>query len=205
MCCAYRQPLGCCFKWCRREPNISVKQNEILLEKKKKKKKKLRLKFPRTEEEKQKQMEKKRRAEAYKEQQQKNFVDLACECKAVICCRVTPKQKAMVVDLVKKYKKAITLAIGDGANDVNMIKSKAAVRPLLVGNISNESSSTVSSLFLFVQKTLPSVSLPTLTFLESLLASVTVLSLFEKTLCEMVHASWGYVIAFYVDNLWEGI
>ncbi|XP_010723419.1 phospholipid-transporting ATPase IC [Meleagris gallopavo] len=97
--------------------------NEILLEKKKKKKKKLKLKFPKTEEEKQKQIEKKRRAEAYKEQQQKNFVDLACECKAVICCRVTPKQKAMVVDLVKKYKKAITLAIGDGANDVNMIKT----------------------------------------------------------------------------------
>lgn len=29
----------------------------------------------------------------------------------------------MVVDLVKRYKKAITLAIGDGANDVNMIKT----------------------------------------------------------------------------------
>ncbi|XP_008941220.1 PREDICTED: phospholipid-transporting ATPase IC, partial [Merops nubicus] len=96
--------------------------NEILLEKKKKKKK-LKLKFPRTAEEKQKQAEKRRRAEAYKEQQQQNFVDLACECRAVICCRVTPKQKAMVVELVKKYKKAITLAIGDGANDVNMIKT----------------------------------------------------------------------------------
>ncbi|NXT96325.1 AT8B1 ATPase, partial [Anhinga rufa] len=96
--------------------------NEILLEKKKKKKK-LKLKFPRTAEEKKKQSEEKRRAEAYKEQQQKNFVDLACECRAVICCRVTPKQKAMVVELVKKYKKAVTLAIGDGANDVNMIKT----------------------------------------------------------------------------------
>ncbi|XP_042310609.1 phospholipid-transporting ATPase IC [Sceloporus undulatus] len=97
--------------------------NEILLEKKKKKKKLLKLKFPRTMEEKQKHMESKRRAELNKEQQQKNFVDLACECSAVICCRVTPKQKAMVVELVKKYKKAITLAIGDGANDVNMIKT----------------------------------------------------------------------------------
>ncbi|NWX53104.1 AT8B1 ATPase, partial [Steatornis caripensis] len=96
--------------------------NEILLEKKKKKKK-LKLKFPRTAEEKQQQTEKRRRAEAYKELQQQNFVDLACECRAVICCRVTPKQKAMVVELVKKYKKAITLAIGDGANDVNMIKT----------------------------------------------------------------------------------
>uniref|UniRef100_A0A8C3Y1C1 Phospholipid-transporting ATPase n=1 Tax=Catharus ustulatus TaxID=91951 RepID=A0A8C3Y1C1_CATUS len=99
-----------------------IRQNEILLEKKKKKKK-LKLKFPRTAEEKKKQTEKRRRAEAYKEQQQQNFVDLASECRAVICCRVTPKQKAMVVEMVKKYKKAITLAIGDGANDVNMIKT----------------------------------------------------------------------------------
>jgi phospholipid-translocating ATPase len=51
------------------------------------------------------------------------FLDLACMCKAVICCRVTPGQKKAVVDLVKTHKKAITLAIGDGANDVSMIKS----------------------------------------------------------------------------------
>ncbi|XP_075708420.1 phospholipid-transporting ATPase IK [Rhinoderma darwinii] len=51
------------------------------------------------------------------------FVDLATKCQAVICCRVTPKQKAMIVQLVKKHKKATTLAIGDGANDVNMIKT----------------------------------------------------------------------------------
>lgn len=43
-------------------------------------------------------------------------------CKSVICCRVTPLQKAQVVELVKKYKEAVTLAIGDGANDVPMIK-----------------------------------------------------------------------------------
>uniref|UniRef100_A0AAR2JTJ1 Phospholipid-transporting ATPase n=1 Tax=Pygocentrus nattereri TaxID=42514 RepID=A0AAR2JTJ1_PYGNA len=36
---------------------------------------------------------------------------------------VTPLQKAQVVELVKKYKKAVTLAIGDGANDVSMIKA----------------------------------------------------------------------------------
>ncbi|KAG9353768.1 hypothetical protein JZ751_011891 [Albula glossodonta] len=47
----------------------------------------------------------------------------ACMCKTVICCRVTPLQKAQVVELVKKYKKAVTLAIGDGANDVSMIKA----------------------------------------------------------------------------------
>ncbi|KAM9515758.1 phospholipid-transporting ATPase IK-like [Guaruba guarouba] len=54
---------------------------------------------------------------------EKAFVDLATSCQAVICCRVTPKQKALMVQLVKKHKKAITLAIGDGANDVNMIKT----------------------------------------------------------------------------------
>uniref|UniRef100_A0A8D0XAE6 Phospholipid-transporting ATPase n=1 Tax=Sus scrofa TaxID=9823 RepID=A0A8D0XAE6_PIG len=97
--------------------------NEILLEKKTKKSNILKLKFPRTEEERRMRTQSKRRLEAKKEQQQQNFVDLACECSAVICCRVTPKQKAMVVDLVKRYKKAITLAIGDGANDVNMIKT----------------------------------------------------------------------------------
>ncbi|NXT75219.1 AT8B3 ATPase, partial [Zapornia atra] len=54
---------------------------------------------------------------------EKAFVDLATSCQAVICCRVTPKQKALIVQLVKKHKKVITLAIGDGANDVNMIKT----------------------------------------------------------------------------------
>lgn len=43
--------------------------------------------------------------------------------KSVICCRVTPLQKAMVVELIKKNKNAVTLAIGDGANDVSMIKT----------------------------------------------------------------------------------
>lgn len=58
-----------------------------------------------------------------KEMRQVDFVNMACECEAVICCRVTPKQKANVVSLVKKYKNAVTLSIGDGANDVNMIKT----------------------------------------------------------------------------------
>ena len=52
------------------------------------------------------------------------FLEMASKCNAVICCRVTPLQKKKVVDLVKKNKKAVTLAIGDGANDVGMIKGK---------------------------------------------------------------------------------
>uniref|UniRef100_A0A8D0A4R4 Phospholipid-transporting ATPase n=1 Tax=Sander lucioperca TaxID=283035 RepID=A0A8D0A4R4_SANLU len=51
------------------------------------------------------------------------FLDLALSCKAVICCRVSPLQKSEIVDMVKKYVKAITLAIGDGANDVGMIQT----------------------------------------------------------------------------------
>ena len=55
---------------------------------------------------------------------EKLFLDLAVKCKAVICCRVSPLQKALVVKLVKKYQKqSILLAIGDGANDVSMIQA----------------------------------------------------------------------------------
>ncbi|XP_036027102.1 phospholipid-transporting ATPase IK [Onychomys torridus] len=61
--------------------------------------------------------------ESLEERRERAFVDLASKCQAVICCRVTPKQKALVVALVKKYQQVVTLAIGDGANDVNMIKT----------------------------------------------------------------------------------
>ncbi|KAG8782134.1 hypothetical protein FRC12_021196 [Ceratobasidium sp. 428] len=53
----------------------------------------------------------------------KEFLELAILCKAVVCCRVSPLQKALVVKLVKKNQKAILLAIGDGANDVSMIQA----------------------------------------------------------------------------------
>lgn len=53
---------------------------------------------------------------------QLQFIEIVKYCEAVICCRVTPKQKADVVALVKKHLKKITLSIGDGANDVNMIQ-----------------------------------------------------------------------------------
>lgn len=36
---------------------------------------------------------------------------------------MTPLQKAQVVDLVKRNVKTVTLAIGDGANDVSMIQT----------------------------------------------------------------------------------
>lgn len=52
------------------------------------------------------------------------FIQLGTRCKAVICCRVSPLQKALVVKMVKRKKKgSLLLAIGDGANDVSMIQA----------------------------------------------------------------------------------
>ncbi|OWM67047.1 hypothetical protein CDL15_Pgr000499 [Punica granatum] len=48
--------------------------------------------------------------------------DLATACRVVLCCRVAPLQKAGIVDLVKSRTDDMTLAIGDGANDVSMIQ-----------------------------------------------------------------------------------
>lgn len=50
------------------------------------------------------------------------FLLLCKNCKSVLCCRVSPSQKAAVVQLVKKSLDVMTLAIGDGANDVSMIQ-----------------------------------------------------------------------------------
>ncbi|KAK2375943.1 putative phospholipid-transporting ATPase [Trifolium repens] len=50
------------------------------------------------------------------------FLDLAIRCASVICCRSSPKQKALVARLVKFGTGKTTLAIGDGANDVGMLQ-----------------------------------------------------------------------------------
>ncbi|XP_048318383.2 putative phospholipid-transporting ATPase 9 [Ziziphus jujuba] len=52
----------------------------------------------------------------------KMFLDLAVVCASVICCRSSPKQKALVTRLVKSGTGKTTLAIGDGANDVGMLQ-----------------------------------------------------------------------------------
>ena len=53
---------------------------------------------------------------------EKLFLEVAKDAMAVICCRVSPLQKSQVVKLMKNYDKSkITLAIGDGGNDVCMI------------------------------------------------------------------------------------
>uniref|UniRef100_A0A7N8YN39 Phospholipid-transporting ATPase n=1 Tax=Mastacembelus armatus TaxID=205130 RepID=A0A7N8YN39_9TELE len=50
------------------------------------------------------------------------FLAIARSCRSVLCCRSTPLQKSMVVKLVRNKLKVMTLAIGDGANDVSMIQ-----------------------------------------------------------------------------------
>ncbi|EIW73502.1 hypothetical protein TREMEDRAFT_26850 [Tremella mesenterica DSM 1558] len=59
---------------------------------------------------------------ALHESLKKLFLELCKQCAAVICCRVSPSQKALTVRLVKEGCKAMTLSIGDGANDVAMIQ-----------------------------------------------------------------------------------
>uniref|UniRef100_A0A8D3BZS5 Phospholipid-transporting ATPase n=1 Tax=Scophthalmus maximus TaxID=52904 RepID=A0A8D3BZS5_SCOMX len=50
------------------------------------------------------------------------FLEICRNCSAVLCCRMAPLQKAQIVKLIKDSKEhPITLAIGDGANDVSMI------------------------------------------------------------------------------------
>ncbi|KAI4314247.1 hypothetical protein L6164_027175 [Bauhinia variegata] len=51
------------------------------------------------------------------------LLNLSLSCHAVVCCRVSPLQKAQVTSLVKKGAMKITLSIGDGANDVSMIQA----------------------------------------------------------------------------------
>ena len=52
----------------------------------------------------------------------RKFLLLCKQCRAVLCCRVSPAQKAAVVNMVKTGLDCLTLAIGDGANDVAMIQ-----------------------------------------------------------------------------------
>ncbi|KTG02080.1 hypothetical protein cypCar_00040130 [Cyprinus carpio] len=51
------------------------------------------------------------------------FVELACQCPAVVCCHCSPTQKAQIVRLLQQHTAIRTCAIGDGGNDVSMIQA----------------------------------------------------------------------------------
>ena len=60
--------------------------------------------------------------EINEEDEEKLFMSIAKDAASVICCRVSPSQKSKVVLMMKRfYPSAVTLAIGDGGNDVPMI------------------------------------------------------------------------------------
>ncbi|KAK2491489.1 hypothetical protein MC885_000539 [Smutsia gigantea] len=59
---------------------------------------------------------------ALQESLQRQFLELTACCQAVVCCRATPLQKSEVVKLVRNHLRVMTLAVGDGANDVSMIQ-----------------------------------------------------------------------------------
>lgn len=60
---------------------------------------------------------------AFLPENEKFFLALAQKCQSVVCCRATPLQKGNVVKLVRDHLQKMTLAIGDGANDVSMIQT----------------------------------------------------------------------------------
>lgn len=50
------------------------------------------------------------------------FLEICDKMDVVLACRVSPKQKGDIVSLIQyRFPKKVTLAIGDGANDVAMI------------------------------------------------------------------------------------
>ena len=56
------------------------------------------------------------------EEYTENFYRIAYYANAVICCRVSPSQKSKIVKKMKEFDSgAVTLAVGDGGNDVAMI------------------------------------------------------------------------------------
>ncbi|KAH0790977.1 P-type ATPase [Histomonas meleagridis] len=49
------------------------------------------------------------------------FYQISLKCQSVICCRVSPSQKASIVKIMMEKTGKLSLSIGDGANDVAMI------------------------------------------------------------------------------------
>ena len=100
------------------------------------------------------------------------FLEASVLCESVICCRVSPIQKAQVTELVRQQGKQVCLAVGDGANDVGMIQ-KANIGVGISGEEGNQA--VMASDF----------SIGQFRFLERLL---------------LVHGAWSYRrIAFMVN------
>ncbi|KAG8520290.1 Phospholipid-transporting ATPase IB [Galemys pyrenaicus] len=117
----------------------------------------------------------------------KQFLNLALSCKTVLCCRLSPLQKAEIVDLVKKHVRAITLAIGDGANDVGMIQT-AHVGVGISGNEGMQASNNSD------------YSIAQFSYLEKLLLVHGVWNYFRVTKC-ILHCFYKNIVLFVIE-LW---
>ena len=57
-----------------------------------------------------------------KQEGRQKLLEVVDKISVVLACRVTPKQKSEIVQMIReKFPSKVTLSIGDGANDVNMI------------------------------------------------------------------------------------
>ncbi|KAJ1359228.1 amino acid transporter tat1 [Parelaphostrongylus tenuis] len=52
-----------------------------------------------------------------------HFGKLALVSRSVVCCRMSPMQKAEVVEIIQSLGNHVVMAVGDGANDVAMIQA----------------------------------------------------------------------------------
>jgi hypothetical protein len=99
------------------------------------------------------------------------LLQLAIQCEAVVCCRVSPLQKALVVRLVKEGLHTMTLAIGDGANDVSMIQAAdvgVGIRGEEGLQAVNSSDYAISQVRLFTLWSIPLILIPpSVPFLET--------------------------------------
>jgi len=115
------------------------------------------------------------------------FMEVALNSSVVICCRVSPMQKAEIVDCIKILTGKVTLAIGDGANDVAMIRAANVG----VGISGNEGLQAAHS---------ADYSISQFRFLARLLLVHGSWSL--SRLCKLILYSFYKNIALYVIELW---
>ena len=58
-----------------------------------------------------------------------SFYSLILSADSVICCRASPAQKAIIVKAIRSREPgALTLAIGDGSNDITMIQASVSLK-----------------------------------------------------------------------------
>lgn len=58
-----------------------------------------------------------------KSPENEKFCKILARCRTLLCCRLSPLQKSQITNFARKQLDYITLAIGDGGNDVSMIQA----------------------------------------------------------------------------------